>query len=544
MVATENPWEFPMMSHSAKAVQPRSATSDQESGAIEMSRQGKVYLVGAGPGDPGLLTVRGQQCLKRAEIVLYDGLANPQILTWASQAECICVGKHGKTPIWTQSEINAKLVELGQQGKLVVRLKGGDPAVFARTAEELEVLAKAGVPFEVVPGITAALAAGSYVGIPITHRQHASAVAFVTGQQQNTKPPQPVDWDALAKFPGTLVFYMGVTTVAQWTEQLLKHGKSFDTPVAIVRRCTWSDQTVIRCHLGDVANRLTPASKLRPPVIVIIGEVAALGKDFDWFTRRPLHGLGILVTRPTDQSAELADSLQALGADVYQQPMLEICPPGDTSDLDSAVDMLRAGDVQGLTFSSPNGVHNFMRHLTRSSCDSRVLAGCRVAVVGPATADACAGYGLIADVRPDEGGDFSADGLVKVLSGSVRNEHWIVTQTTNSRRLLPDGLRAQGARVTETLAYETVAASELDSHVIAALENNRIQMCTITSSAIARTANQLLHSYRSRVAPISLSTNVSRTLDELRWPSAAQAQENSTQALVEAILEAQSQHSG
>ncbi len=245
---------------------------------LPSERAGVVYLVGAGPGDPGLITVRGRECLEQADYVLYDGLTNASLLDYASGAICESVGKHGSVdksnaqPIWTQPQINARIVELAKAGHTVVRLKGGDPAVFARTAEELEVLAAEGIAFEVVPGITAALAAASYVGIPITHRRHASAVALITGQQQTDETPQNIDWDALARFPGTIVFYMGVTTASQWSHELMAAGKSPMTPAAIVRRCTWSDQSVVRCRLEEVAATLTPASKMRPPVIVIIGE--------------------------------------------------------------------------------------------------------------------------------------------------------------------------------------------------------------------------------------------------------------------------------
>ena len=266
------------MPHSFKSVQPPLAADVQPRAAM-----GKVFLVGAGPGDPGLITVRGMQCLGLADVVLFDGLANPQLLELAPQAEHISVGKHGCSPIWQQDAIHTKLIELAKAGRTVVRLKGGDPAVFARTAEELDALESAQIPFEVVPGITAALAAASYVGIPITHREHASAVAFITGQQQTRDTPQQIDWESLARFPGTIVFYMGVTTVGKWTSNLQKAGKSPDTPVAIVRRCTWNDQRVVRCSLAEVVEMLTPATKMRPPVIVIIGEVAALGEQLDWF---------------------------------------------------------------------------------------------------------------------------------------------------------------------------------------------------------------------------------------------------------------------
>ncbi len=239
---------------------------------------GRVYLIGAGPGDPGLLTLRGAELLARADVVLYDGLSNADLLRHAPRAEQICVGKHGQSRIWRQEEIIEEMLRHALAGKTVARLKGGDPAVFARTAEEAEAVHQAGIPLEIVPGITAALAAGSYAGIPVTHRGLASAVALVTGHEEPSKSESALDWDALAKFPGTLVIYMGVTTAETWTRLLIEGGKSPQTPVAIIRRCSLPDQLTIHCRLSEVPKQLSPANKIRPPVIVIVGEVARLGE--------------------------------------------------------------------------------------------------------------------------------------------------------------------------------------------------------------------------------------------------------------------------
>ncbi len=274
--------------------------------------KGQVFLIGAGPGHPGLLTLRGAELLGRSDVVLYDGLSNADLLRHAPSAEHICVGKHGQSRIWRQDEIIAEILRHAQAGKSVARLKGGDPAVFARTAEEVEALREAGVPFEIVPGITAALAAGSYAGIPITHRGLASAVALVTGHEEPEKPESALDWGALARFPGTLVIYMGVTTAQTWTHALLEAGKPADTPAAIVRRCSLPDQQTIRCRLDEVAEHLTPATKFRPPVIVILGPVTELAETMSWVQHRPLQGQTILVTRPADQAAALADPLRDL----------------------------------------------------------------------------------------------------------------------------------------------------------------------------------------------------------------------------------------
>ena len=354
---------------------------------------GRVYLVGAGPGDPGLLTLRGRECLEIADFVLYDGLTNAALLDFATSADCISVGKHGAETLWTQTQINEKIVSLARAGHRVVRLKGGDPAVFARTAEELDVLIQANIPFEVVPGITAALAAASYVGIPITHRHHASAVALITGQQQSDEPPQPIDWDALARFPGTIVFYMGVTTVAHWSRELLNAGKPPNTPAAIVRRCSWGEQSVVRCCLNEVAELLTPASKIRPPVIVIIGTVAALGEELDWFSKRPLNGCGILVTRATEQADGLVHDLRQLGAEVYSQPVIEVVPPHDLTPLQSAVHRLAKHDFEGITFSSTNGVDAVLQQVAALGYDARIFAGVQIAAVGAHTAAQLTKYG-------------------------------------------------------------------------------------------------------------------------------------------------------
>jgi uroporphyrinogen III methyltransferase/synthase len=507
-------------------------------------RTGKVYLVGAGPGEPGLLTVRGRECLNRADFVLYDGLADDRLLAWASQAQCISVGKHGESPIWTQADINAKLLELAAQGQVVVRLKGGDPAVFARTAEELEVLAAANVPFEVVPGITAALAAASYVGIPITHRQHASAVAFVTGQQQSSGAPTSIDWSAVATFPGTIVFYMGVTTAETWTSELLTAGKPADTPAAIVRRCTWADQSVIRCRLDEVASQLTPASRMRPPVIVIVGAVAELGKDFDWFSSRPLRGCGVLVTRPEHQATEMLMQLNDLGAETFIQPMLEITRPTDLTSLDQAVDSLRAGNVQGITFSSPNGVDGVFTRLKELELDCRLLAGVCVACVGPATSQQLEKYGVRADVAPHASEEFSARGLLEALdkrarqqgANVVQGQTWIVTNTDRSRDTLRLGLQERGAQVIVARAYDSLPATKLHTGIQRAIEAGRINYITITSSTIADTAFTLLEGYRSQVVPISLAPSLSQHLTKLGWPAVIEAPVNTTSAIIDELV--------
>ena len=301
--------------------------------------QGKIYLVGGGPGDPGLLTLRGQECLERAEVVLYDYLVNPRVLKHAPQAQLVCLGKHGSDRVLDQAEINLRLVELARAGRVVVRLKGGDPAVFGHLAEEVEALRAANVDYEIVPGVTAASAAASYAGIPLTWRDAASAVAFVTGQEGHDKQSQ-LDYAALARFPGTLVFYMGVTTVQHWTAGLIAAGMPPDTPAACVLRASWPDQQTLLSTLGQMAGRIGQ-QRVRPPAIFIVGPVAGLSGTIDWFSRRPLAGVAVLATRPVRPADLLADplaeQLAELGANILRQPAIEIGAPADWQPVDAAI---------------------------------------------------------------------------------------------------------------------------------------------------------------------------------------------------------------
>jgi uroporphyrinogen III methyltransferase / synthase len=525
------------MPHPPNPVQPSFESNDPAEEEDRPHRTGKVFLVGAGPGDPGLLTVRGQACLAEADVVLYDGLASEQILEQAPKAECISVGKHGQIPLWSQAEINRRMLDLACSGKRVVRLKGGDPAVFARTAEELEVLANHQIPFEVVPGITAALAAASYVGIPITHRRFASAVAFVTGQQ-NADEPQSLDWQALAHFPGTLVFYMGVTTAEQWTGQLISAGKPGSTPAAIVRRCTWPDQTVIRCTLAEVAQHLTPASRMRPPVIVIVGSVAELGANFDWFASRPLHGCRVLVTRATGQQDNLVGQLRDLGAEVFHQPAFTVEPSDDIAAMDRAIDELQQGEVAGITFSSSNGVDGLLRRIAERHLDCRVFAGAKLAAVGTSTAEQLQRYGLRCDLQPPPGVEQSATGLLLTLRSIVSsNQRWWVTTTNRSRATMRDGLRQLGARVEECLTYRTQPVEELLPAVRHALEAGLIHYVTITSGLVAEATAGLLGNNCQRVRPIAISAHVATVLASCGWPAAAIARENSSAAIAIALCD-------
>lgn len=494
---------------------------------------GTVFLIGAGPGDPGLLTLRGAELLARCDVVLYDGLSNPDLLRHAPEAEHICVGKHGQSRIWKQDEIIAETIRHAQAGRTVGRLKGGDPAIFARTSEEVEALTAAGIDFEIVPGITAALAAGSYAGIPITDRRLASAVALVTGHEQPGKSQSTLDWRALASFPGTLVIYMGVTSAADWTGQLLAAGKPPETPAALVRRCSLSDQQTIHCRLDEVVQRLTPASKMRPPVIVILGPVTQLATTMDWVRRRPLHGQHILVTRPQGQNDELAEPLTRLGATVTRFPVIEIGSPEDQSAVDNTIAALEQFDV--IAFSSRNGVQYFLDRMIQLGKDMRRLAGIEIAAVGQQTAAALARYHLRADLVPD---DYRAASLAHQLAPTANGKRFLLIRASRGGDDLRQGLIAAGGIVSEVVAYSHRDVTVADPEVARQLDEGKFDWLTITSSGSAKSLFQLFGDHLLTAKIASLSPVTSDAIRRLGLQVSAEADPYTMTALVDAIAAA------
>ena len=501
---------------------------------------GKVTIVGAGPGDPGLITLRGLAVLSRAEVVFYDYLANPIILSQAGLLErgrtdvkLVCLGRHGEGRILSQAEINEQMVAAAKAGKNVVRLKGGDPAIFGHTAEEIAALQEAGIRYEVVPGVTAALAAGSVAGIPLTHREWASSVAFVTGKECCDKDGKSLDLASLARFPGTLVFYMGVTTAPEWSAELVTHGKPADTPVAIVRRCGLPGQVILKTTLGELPTVLA-ADQLRPPAIVIVGEVVRVQADADCLTARQLFGRTVLVTRPERQSTDMIMLLGELGAAALMQPAIDIDPPADWSGVDAAIGALSRYDW--LVFSSANGVHFFLERILETGGDLRLLGGCRLAAIGPATAEALDDYRLRADLLPDE---YRAEALAEGLADKVAGQRVLLLRASRGREVLAERLTAAGAQVEQVVVYQSsdVAAPEPD--IAAALAEGRIDWVTVTSSAIARSVVRLFGDdlKRSRLAAISPLT--AEVLTEAGFPPAVVATEYTTDGLIGAILEAE-----
>jgi uroporphyrinogen III methyltransferase/synthase len=432
---------------------------------------GTVYLVGAGPGDPGLLTARALELIARADVILHDRLIPEGALAGArAGAEIVFVGKRGGGEQVPQEEINRLLLEHAAAGRAVVRLKGGDPFVFGRGGEEALLCLEAGVPFEVVPGVTAGVAAPAYAGIPVTQRDLASAVAFVTGHEDPGKPDSALDWPALAGFPGTLVFYMGVRALPRIAERLVASGRDPGEPVAVVERGTLPGQRTLLATLADVAERAS-AEGIRAPAVTLVGPVARLGEQLAWLERRPLHGRTVAVTRARPQASALAARLRELGAEVIEAPAIR------TEPLDVELPDLAAFDLVCLT--SPTGVHALFERLAATGRDARALAGASVAAIGPGTARALAEHGIRADIVPERA---VAEGLADAFAG-IEIGRALIARAREGRDVVPDALRARGAAVEVLALYETVA-EPLDPETTAAAA--RADYVTFTSASTVR----------------------------------------------------------
>jgi uroporphyrinogen III methyltransferase / synthase len=430
-----------------------------------------VYLVGAGPGDPGLLTVRARELIAAADVIIHDRLIPASALLGArTDAEVRYVGKEGGGPSVPQEQIGGLLLEYGAAGRTVVRLKGGDPFVFGRGGEEAELLREAGIDFEVVPGITAGVAAPAYAGIPVTHRDAASAVAFVTGHEDPDKPESALDWGALAAFPGTLIVYMGVRQLPTITERLRAGGRTATEPAAVIERGTLPDQRVVSGTLETIA-RVAADEGIRAPAISLFGPVAGLRRNLAWFESRPLHGRTIAVTRARAQSSGLAGRLRELGAEVVEAPAIRIQPlPGPTPELDRY-------DLICLT--SPNGVALLFERMLAGGRDARAFAGATIAAIGPGTARALADRGIAADVVPEQ---FVAEGLVEALA-DLPVKRALVARAAQARDVLPDALRERGAEVDVLALYETVSEPFTDDQRRAVSDADLV---TFTSSSTVR----------------------------------------------------------
>ncbi|HZV03891.1 MAG TPA: uroporphyrinogen-III C-methyltransferase [Gemmataceae bacterium] len=495
-----------------------------------------VALVGAGPGNPGLLTLRAAELLARADLVLYDRLVPVRLLDHVpARAQRICVDSlHGTHPErWP--EIYQIMIDGARQGQRVVRLKGGDPFVFGRGGEEAEALRQAGIPYEIVPGVTAALGAGAFAGIPLTHRRHVSAVAFVTGHEKPDKTDSFLDWPGLARFPGTLVVYMGMGKLPHIVEMLIANGKPAQTPAAAVHWATTGRQRTVTAPLGELPAAVQQAA-LKAPSLVIIGSVVSLREELAWFESRPLLGKRILITRPRHQAGELIARLEELGAVVSHLPAVEIREPDDWTPVDRALGNLSA--YQWLVFTSANGVDALISRLRHLGRDLRALGPLRLAVIGPATADALRRYHLEPDLVPPV---FDSESLARALGDRVAGQRVLLARADRGREVLREQL-ANVAEVEQIAVYSQVDAIEPGAEELEALRQGEIDFITLTSSNIARSlvhalddrALQLLRS--GAVQLVSISPVTSAAIREMGFRVAVEAREFTAEGVVQALL--------
>jgi uroporphyrinogen III methyltransferase/synthase len=494
------------------------------------ARPGVVYLVGAGPGDVGLMTARALELIADADAIYHDRLIPPGALDGArDDAELVYVGKQPGRPSVLQEEIAERLVEAARAGRSVVRLKGGDPFVFGRGGEEAEALRAAGIEFEVVPGVTAGVAASAYAGIPVTHRDDASAVAFVTGHEDPEKEETALDWEALARFPGTLVLYMGVKRLADNAAALIEAGRDPDEPAAAVERGTMAGQRTVTATLATLAAEVERA-EIGAPAVIVIGDVVGRRDALAWIERRPLHGRSVVVTRARAQASGLARALRLLGAEVIELPAIRIEPRAEAADVRRAVAEIDSYSLLCLT--SPNGVRILFEALRAAGRDARALAGVTVAAIGPGTAAALAEHGIEADVVPER---FVAEALLKALAGTeVEGRRVLVARAAEARDVLPAGLRERGADVDDVALYETVREEPAPEAIKAAGEADYV---TFTSSSTVRNLIEALGGrFPKGARVISIGPVTSAAAREAGLTVDAEAERHDIDGLIEALL--------
>jgi uroporphyrinogen III methyltransferase/synthase len=502
-------------------------------------KTGIAYLVGAGPGDPGLLTLRGRQCLERADVLIYDYLAPQKLLAFAPpEAEKIYVGKKAGRHTLKQKDINRLLVEKTLGRHTVVRLKGGDPFVFGRGGEEALALKEAGCRFEVVPGVTAGIAAPCYAGIPVTHRGSASSMALITGHEDPAKTESSISWEHLAKGVDTLVFYMGVGNLPNITRVLIEGGRSPDTPVAVVRWGTTPRQRTVSGTLSTIAD-IVKKEAISPPAITIVGDVVNHRDNLAWFESRPLFGRTIINTRSRRQASALTGWLEELGARVLEMPTIDITPAGRGSELEKT--MANLAKYDWIVFTSPNGVESFFSMLRETRGDVRALANARIASIGPATGAAIGKYCVRADVTASRA---VAEGLIEELEkhGPWKGKKVLAPRAAQARDILPETLRKWGACVDIVTAYTTSPAKDANPETLTAVEKNAYDIITFTSSStvtgfIALLGEKKFRALNHTLKAASIGPVTTKTMRDAGIEPMVVAREHTIDGLVEAVKE-------
>ena len=456
--------------------------------------KGMVYLVGAGPGDYRLITLKGKECLEKADVVICDYLADKRLLSFAPEnVEYIYVGKQAGNHAMKQEAISQLIADKAKEGKCVVRLKGGDPFVFGRGGEEAEVLHKNGIDFEIVPGISSCIAAPAYAGIPVTNRKVAVSFAVITGHEDPTKGKSDVNWEKLATAVDTLVFLMGVGNLPHITEQLMKYGRSGDTPAALVRWGTKANQEVLTTTVKNAVEDVKKHN-LKPPAVFIVGDVVNLRSTIQWFDNKPLFGKNILVTRAREQASKLTEKLEMLGANCYEAPVIKIANPDDDfMSLDKAIEKIKTYDW--IIFTSTNGVERFFNRLHEKNLDTRILANAKFAAIGSATAQRLKQEGIIADKVPKM---FKAEGVLECLKDEINDKtNVLIPRAKKAREALPEGLIKMGAKVDVAQAYCTKMIDEGKAEVKTLLRDKQIDMITFTSSSTVENLLKLIDEDKS-----------------------------------------------
>lgn len=444
-------------------------------------KAGKVYLVGAGPGDARLITLKGLDCIEKGDVIVYDRLANPSLLKKMKPgAEKVYVGKRTDRHTMKQEDINQLLVDLALTGKTVVRLKGGDPTIFGRVGEEAELLRKNGIPYEIVPGITAAISVPAYAGIPVTHRDMASSLSIITGHESPDKLDLSIHWEKITNATGTLVFMMGVAKIGYISKQLIHYGRPPETPVALVRWGTRAEQETLTGTLADIEQKVL-AADFKPPAVIVVGEVVNQREQLKWAESLPLFGKRILVTRTRSQASNLVRGIEDLGGEPYEFPVIDIAMPQSASLTQTDVALANLEPYDWVFFTSVNGVEYFFKHLERLGKDIRALYKARICAVGPATKEALRERGIASEELP---GRFQAEGLLESFGSALQaGQQVLLPRGDLARAWLPEVLREKGLSVTEAVMYETVPVGDDDDELLKLLEEGGVHAVTFTSSS-------------------------------------------------------------
>lgn len=501
--------------------------------------KGFVYLVGAGPGDPSLLTLKGKKCIEECDVLVYDYLASKTLLRHANEeTEKIYVGKKGGNHTLSQDGINALLVELASKGKRVCRLKGGDPFIFGRGGEEAEVLKQNNIKFEIVPGVTSAIAAPAYAGIPLTHRSANSTLALVTGHEDPKKSESSIDWASLAKGMGTIVFLMGVKNLPKISAKLIENGKSPDTPVGLVRWGTTPNQRTLTGTLENISKKVEE-NNFKAPAIIVVGDVVNFREELKWFEeKRPLLGKKIVITRARAQASELVERLSDLGAECIEYPTIKIIPPKDTAPLAKAIDNIK--EYSWLIFTSVNGVKHFFEVLFKKGLDTRVLGHIKTAVIGPATKDELKKYGINSDIMPK---NYRAESVVEAFENiDVKNKKILIPRAMEARAVLPQELKNMGAVVDEITAYETIPVSDRKEELLSDFSAGNIDLVTFTSSSTVKNFKSIFtdkefEQIAGKFKTASIGPITGQTAEELGIIPDINANEYTIDGLIDAVLD-------